>query len=114
MTGQFLSQDLCMEVQLARVPSERPVVQSVLTCKQTVVHLPEMSLCRGSLGNLRRMLRVRMDIAHREMTECEAELVSECVLQSADNIQCSAAVRTFKMRLRNWRWKTQLVTWQFE
>src|SRR6516165_1692065 len=58
-----------------------------------------MSLGRGRLGNLRGMLRVRMDLAHREMAECEAELVPERPLQSTDNIQCSAAVRTFEVAI---------------
>src|SRR5215467_4986062 len=58
-----------------------------------------MALCRRGLGDFRRMLRVRMDVAHREMAEGEAELISKRSLQATDDIQCGAAVRAFEVAI---------------
>ncbi len=49
------------------------------------------------------MLRVWMDLAHREVAEGEAELISERLLQCIDDIHCSAAVRTFKVAVLDQR-----------
>ena len=50
---------------------ETIVIQCVLASKQLIVHVPETALRGGGLGNFRRVLRVRVDRAHRAVTKGE-------------------------------------------
>jgi hypothetical protein len=61
------------------------------------MHVPEAALRSGGLGNFRRVLRVRVNRAHREVTKSERELIPERLLQSIDDFDSGAAIRTFEV-----------------
>src|SRR5690349_6653127 len=61
------------------------------------MHLPEMPLCSGRFCDFGRVLRVWMDVAHREVSEREAELVAKHLQQSIDDVNGGTAVRTFEV-----------------
>ena len=69
----------------------------MLVCEKCVVHFPELALSCGGLGDLRGMLRMRMDRRHREMAERHTELVPERFHQSGHNWLRSAAVWAFEI-----------------
>ena len=58
--------------------------------------IPEAALRSGGLGNLRRVLRVWVDSAHRAVTKGERELIPQRVLQSVDDFDGGTAIRTFE------------------
>jgi hypothetical protein len=43
------------------------------------------------------VLRVRVNLAHREVTESERELIAERLLQSTDDFDGGTAIRTFEI-----------------
>ncbi len=78
------------------MPQETIVIQCVLASKQPIVHVPEAALRSGGPGNFRRVLRVRVDGAHRAVTKGERELIPERLLQSVDDFDGGTAIRTFE------------------
>ena len=60
------------------------------------MHVPQAALRSGGVGDCRRVLRVRVDGAHRAVTKGERELIPERLLQSVDDFDGGAATRTFE------------------
>src|SRR5256885_955297 len=82
--GQLAPHPVRIEPELARVRHEVVVPERRLPLVQEIVHLPELALCRGCLGDLRRVLGVGVLLAQRKMPKHEAHRGSElpqCALQ---------------------------------
>ena len=63
-----------IEAQIRGVAAKVPIGERALILEEHVVHLPELALRGGGFGGLRGALRVRVDVAQREMSEHEPEL----------------------------------------
>ena len=69
------------------------VAKRLLVLEESVVHLPELPLGRSGFGRLGRVLRVRVRVGARRVTEHEAKAVAEAPLQLLhDGVGATAVV----------------------
>src|SRR5439155_9834188 len=82
-----------IETQVARVFDEILAVQRELPLEQAVVHLPELALRSRSFGGLRRVLRVGVALAQREVAVHESQSATHPLLDRFDDGVRAPAVR---------------------
>ena len=94
-----------VELQLFRVAAHLMRLQMELVVEQQVVHLPELTLCTGGFGGLRREQGVRMRRFDGEMTVDDAHLVDESREQELDRLCCLLAGRALEIAVYHDRYR---------
>src|SRR5262245_767337 len=84
-----------VEAQLVGVAEQVSIAQTILVFVQQIVHGPELSLKRRSLGHPRRSRRVGMCLGKRKVAEHETQIRTELQLHALDDRIGARAVRAF-------------------
>src|SRR5208282_651741 len=84
----------CGNPQQGRVFGQMKILERILMRIERVMHLPEFALRGGRLGDLRRVLGMRMHLGQRKIAEDEPKSVAERLLDLLNNRVRHAAIRT--------------------
>ena len=94
VVSELLLELAFVEPDVYRVLRQVSIAKHVLMVEERVMHLPEEPLRRRGFGGLSRMLRMRMNLGKREVSEDEAQTSTELLLNLFDNRIGAPAVRT--------------------
>ncbi len=84
-----------VETQFCGIFREVRILQSVLVFIQGVVHLPKVPLRAGGFRGLDRMFSMRMHVREWKVSESEAQIISQILLNRFDNRVGGTTKRAF-------------------